>query len=255
MSDRDAVRQFFRTYEAAAVGPTPPQPNIPVDPEDNAENPTVDLEVETKPPDDWQPKIVGETPAKDGEFPIRFIDGSQTGHPVVCVRAPLGWPIPMFLAEVGAVALRSDGRRFTREFAAVERVLAFVADPFPWEEVESFAAALASVPEFVIHVVPANLPNLAEHSPFDYEVMRSQARSRTVQEIRNLERIALASGKEPTLVDGPLNRVTGVPPTFFATVGRSREIASGVVPPRCRLANGAQPSAGSTKPGLQSCWP
>jgi hypothetical protein len=102
------------------------------------------------------------------------------------------------------VALRAVGRRFEREFVAVERVLSFVADPFPWEEVEGFAAELLNKPELKLRVLPANRPS-AEHSPFDYEVMRTQARARAQQEMTVLEGLALAvdPGK-PTLVDGPI---------------------------------------------------
>jgi hypothetical protein len=117
----------------------------------------------------------------------------------------------MVLSEVGAVALKSVGRRFEREFAAVDRVLSFVADPFPWEEVEAFADALLNKPELKLRVLTANRPS-EPHSPFDYEVMRTQARARAQQEMTTLERLALAVDRDsPTLVDGPLNRVTGNP--------------------------------------------
>jgi hypothetical protein len=123
-----------------------------------------------------------------------------------------GWPIPLFLAEVGAVAMRLEGRHFVREFRVVERVLSFVADPFPWAQVEGFATALGNDQEFRIRVLPANMPP-PEYSLFDYEVMRGQARARAQEEMTNLERLALAVNRSvPTLVDGPLDRVTGEPP-------------------------------------------
>jgi hypothetical protein len=208
-TDPGAIRRFLHTYAAAPVGPTPVQPNVPEDgDEDRAD--VIDRTVEVDEPA-WAPIPVPEQPARDGEFPRRFIDGSQAGQPVLCVRAPHGWPIPLVLGEVGAVALRAVGRRFEREFVAVERVLSFVADPFPWEEVEAFAAELLNKPELRLRVLPANRPAEA-HSPFDYEVMRSQARARTVHEMRTLERLALAADRTtPTLVDGPLNRVMGAP--------------------------------------------
>src|SRR5581483_4481565 len=183
MTDADPIRRFFRAYEATAVGATPELPPVPAD-EANGEAgpPPVDLGVEVA-PEQWQPRIVGEAPARSGEYPVRFIDGSQTGQPVLCVRAPAGWPIPLVLAEVGAVALRSAGRTFTREFRAVERVLSFVAHPFPWAEVEAFAAALANDPAFRLRVLPANMPTEGEHSPFDYGVMRQQAYNRCQQEM------------------------------------------------------------------------
>jgi hypothetical protein len=209
-SDHDAVHRFLRTYAAAPVGPTPVQPAVPPEDGDETTADAIDRTVE-KGEAEWAPLTVSEQPAKDGEFPQRFIDGSQAGQPVLCVRSPHGWPIPLVLSEVGAVALRCVGRRFEREFVAVERVLSFVADPFPWAEVEGFAADLLNKPELRLRVLPANRPAEA-HSPFDYEVMRTQARSRAQQEMTTLERLALAVDRgTPTLVDGPLNRVTGSP--------------------------------------------
>jgi hypothetical protein len=111
----------------------------------------------------------------------------------------------LVLSEVGAVALQLRGRTFVREFVAVEKILSFVADPFPWEEVEAFAGALANDPRLAIRVVPAKKPDLTAHSPFDYELMRSQAHNRCQQEMLNFEVLALATAPEtPTLVDGQL---------------------------------------------------
>lgn len=204
---------FLRKYGASTVGATPPQPNIPLDARDeDGAKPGVDRTVEY-PEAAWKPIIVPEAPAKAGESPVRFIDGSHTGEPVLCVRTESGWPIPLLLSEVGAVALRSVGRGFEREFAAVDRVLSFVADPFPWEDVEAFAADMANKSELRLRVLPANSPDYTVYSPYDYEAMRSQARVRAVQEMANLERLALAVDRGvPTLVDGPLSRVTGNPP-------------------------------------------
>ncbi len=205
MTDTDPIRRFFRTYEATAVGATPELPPIPADDEAEADKPPpIDLGVEIE-PDRWAARIVGEAPARAGEYPVRFIDGSQSGQPVLCVRAPAGWPIPLVLAEVGAVALRSSGRTFIREFRVIDRVLGLVADPFPWAEVEAFAAALTNHPPFRVRVLPANMPDLTKHSPFDYGVMRSQAYNRCQQEMLELEVLALAAGPDlPTLMDGQL---------------------------------------------------
>lgn len=231
-TDQDAVRRFLSTYQAAPVGVTPTQPNIPADEGEADEMPSADLSVEVR-ADEWKVMMVGETPARDGEFPTRFIDGSQTGQPVLCVRSPQGWPIPLVLSEVGAVALRSVGRRFEREFVAVERVLSFVADPFPWEEVEAFAAAMQNKPELQLRVLPANRPAEA-HSSFDYEVMRTQARARTQQEMTTLERLAVTVNPHtPTLVDGPLNRVMATPrPDLPLRVGIVKQQAADYLHPQ-----------------------
>jgi hypothetical protein len=205
MSDRDMIGRFFRTYGASAVGDTPPQPLTPLsEDEDFAEgvNP-VELDVEM-PADQWTAKVVGEAPAKPREYPIRFIDGSLSALPVLCLRPQQGWPIPLLIAELGAVALRLAKRSFVREFVMVERVLSFVADPFPWAEVEAFAAAVLRDPDLSARLVPANQPP-EKNNPFDYEVMRSQAYHRCEQDMLNAERLALASDPTaPTLVDGKL---------------------------------------------------
>ncbi len=203
---------FLRKYGAAAVGSTPPQPNIPVEPVgEDPKKPKIEHEIEFVKAA-WAAVPVSEAPARDGEYPVRFIDGSQNSQPVLCVRTALGWPIPLLLSEVGAVALRCRGRSFERVFVAVDRVLSFVADPFPWEEVEAFAADIANRPELQLRVLPANSPDFAKYSPFDYEVMRSQAQARAQEEMTAFERLALAQDREsPTLVDGPLDRVTGMP--------------------------------------------
>jgi len=213
MSDVSAVSAFLREHEATPVGLTPTLPTMPDATEDQDEQPIVDLTIEVKDAAQWAPILVDEQPpAHSGEFPVRFIDGCQAGQPVLCLSVRgRGWPIPLFLAEVGAVALRLEGRQFVREFCVVERVLSFVTDPFPWEQVEGFATALANDAEFRIRVLPANMPPTG-HSLFDYEVMRGQARARVQQEMTNLERLALAVDRSvPTLVDGALSRVMGIP--------------------------------------------
>jgi hypothetical protein len=205
MNDRGAIGRFFRTYAAARVGDTPPQPFLPLttDEEISEGLDTADFDVEAA-ADKWTARIVAEAPAKTGEHPERFVDGSLSASPVLCLRAPEGWPIPVLVSEVGAVALASRGRSLVREFALVERVLSFVSDPFPWAEVEAFAVAVMNDPELLTRFVPGNRP-LADRNPFDYEVMRMQAYHRCEQEMLNAERLALASdATTPTLVDGKL---------------------------------------------------
>lgn len=193
---------FLRTYGAKPVGFTPPQPTVPEADPDGPAAETVDLNVET-PAAEWKAVVVGEAPAKAGEYPVRFIDGSIYSQPVLCLRAPVGWPVPILVAEVGAVALRLDGRRFTRKFALVERLLSLVPDPFPWAGVEGFAAAVRNDPALEARLVPANPPR--DGNPFDYEVMRQQAYHRCEQDMLNAERLALAADPDvPALVDGKL---------------------------------------------------
>jgi hypothetical protein len=214
MRDETAADRFFRTYQAQFVGSTPIQPYVPPPEEDDAgpeQEPKdrIDRSVEQAEAD-WKAIPLPEEPAREGEFPRRFIDGSQKGEPVLCVRSPQGYPIPMVLSEVGAVALKCTGRTFEREFAALERVLTFYADPFPWEEVEALSLDLLNRPELQLRILPAAPPDFGKHSPFDYEVMRYQAHNRAQREMEMMERLALASCKTtPTLVDGPIHRVSG----------------------------------------------
>ncbi len=200
----EAIERFLRTHRAAPVGATPPRPDLPPADASNDTAPQLNLDAERLLAD-WEPLPLSEAPARAGEYPVRFIDGSHVGQPVLCIRSPQGYPVPLLIAEVGAVALKLTGRTFEREFRAVERVLGFVADPFPWEEVEAFATALANHPNLQLRVLPARFPDAAKYSPFDYEAMRTQAYNRCQNEMLNLEVLALASDpRVPTLVDGQL---------------------------------------------------
>lgn len=203
MRDADTIGRFLRHHRAAPVGVTPARPEAP--PPDDAEAPaTFDFAAEQAPAD-WAPITPSEAPAKDGEYPVRFIDGSHLEQPVLCLRSPQGYPIPLVVAEIGAVAMRSEGRTLIRDFQAVERALGFVADPFPWAEVEDFAAALANHPTLAMRVLPARSPDPKLYTPFDYEVMRRQAYNRCQNEMLKLEVLALAADATvPTLVDGQL---------------------------------------------------
>jgi hypothetical protein len=224
MNDRDVIGRFFRSYRAVGVGDTPPQPVLPgpANGEDAAAKDAVELDVEV-PANEWTDRVVGEAPTRDGESPERFIDGSVTALPVLCLRPKQGWAIPLLVSELGAVALRLAGRSFVREFVLVERVLSFVADPFPWDEVEAFAGAILNDPELIARFVPANRPP-PDRNPFDYEVMRSQAYHRCEQEMLNAERLALAADPAtPTLVDGKLAGRIG------STAAAARPLLVGVV--------------------------
>jgi len=85
--DRETIRQFFNDYGAAVVGTSPPQPIQPNQDEDMPDRVELDVEIEAA---DWHGLVVPEAPARDGEFPVRFIDGSQANQPVLWLRAPAG---------------------------------------------------------------------------------------------------------------------------------------------------------------------
>jgi hypothetical protein len=204
MSSDDAIRRFFRRHAGAAVGMYPIQNELDAASEEREE--MIEWGIE-QPADDWKPVILPETPAHPGEMPERFIDGCQSGHAVACLRAPdVGWPVPVFLAEVGGVAMRLKGRDLVRDFFGLDRVVSFVTDAFPWQEVEALAAALANLPDFPLRVLPTDRPKVEDPIDlFDYEKMRKAAQNRANNEMANWEAIALAADRTtPTLCDGRL---------------------------------------------------
>jgi hypothetical protein len=204
MSSDEAIRCFFRRHAGAAVGMYPVQSELETVSEKRDELMEWGIE---QPADEWKPVVLPETPAHSGEVPERFIDGCQSGHAVACLRAPeVGWPIPVFLAEVGGVAMRLKGRDLTRDFFGLDRVVSFVTDAFPWHEVEAFAAALANLSGFPLRVLPTDRPRVDDPIDlFDYEKMRKAAQNRANNEMANWEAIALAADRAtPTLCDGRL---------------------------------------------------
>src|SRR5689334_11008327 len=98
--DRETMRQFFTDYGAAAVGSSPMQLILLVQVDVLTERVELAVEIVAS---DWRGHVVAEAPARVGEFPVRLIDGSQANPPVLWLRGPAGWPIPLVLAEVGAV--------------------------------------------------------------------------------------------------------------------------------------------------------
>jgi hypothetical protein len=130
----------------------------------------------------------------------------------------------VFLAEVGGVAMRLTGRDLTREFFGLDRVVSFVTDAFPWQEVEAFAAALANVSSFPLRVLPTDRPKVDDPIDlFDYEKMRKAAQNRANNEMANWEAIALSADRTtPTLCDGRLEprlRSTSAADRFNLVVG------------------------------------
>lgn len=210
----DATVRFLRNYGAAAVGATPPQPTLPMPDDAETSKTAINRSIETDEAQ-WMPRTISEAPARDGEYPVRFIDGSHTSQPVLCLETrPDRYPIPLLLGEIGAVSLRTDGRRFQRDFVQVERVFSFVVDPFPWEHIEEFAEDILNKSSLKLRLLPANLPK-EPHNPFDYEAMRHQAYNRMQLEMKYLERLALAVDRQvPALVDGTLDDVIGNPEPF-----------------------------------------
>ncbi len=198
------VREFFRRHGAAAVaGGSPPQTILETDPEERARI-RWDCEEE---PDEWRPVPCPEAPIPDVERPSRFIDGCHSGRAVTCLWNPTHrWPVAVYLAEIGGVAMGLDGRTLIRRFYGLERVVSFVVDAFPWDEVEGLAAALSNLRDFPLRLLPAGRPKSPDANLFDYEVLRAQAEARTMREMAVWEAVALNADREaPTLLDGPLS--------------------------------------------------
>src|SRR6185437_6269498 len=178
------------------------QPPLDAPPDENEKTTKATLDFELA-PDAWEAKPVASDTVDPAAMPRRFIDGCHYGETVAWLQDALGHPIPVRLAEIGGVCMGIDGRTLRREFAHVERVVSLIVDPFPWHDVEIFAAALR---EIDLRLLPANLPELDAGQrglTHDFERMREQPRVRCQHEMAVLEELALY--QDPTtfsLVDG-----------------------------------------------------
>src|SRR5262245_35156644 len=118
------VREFFRRHAATAVAPHFPSRPQEGDPDERPD--VIDWSPELE-PDDWAPRTVSEAPARTGEFPTRFIDGCHTCQTVTRAWAPdRSGIVAVVLAEVGGVAMATQGQSLVREFYGVERVVSMV---------------------------------------------------------------------------------------------------------------------------------
>ncbi|MBV9469758.1 MAG: hypothetical protein JOZ57_11000 [Abitibacteriaceae bacterium] len=192
----------------------------------------VDLEYE-KSLVDWEPISVtanGQVDDADNgrtyqaHWPQRFIDGKDVGRTVAWLLSREGYPVPVRLAEIGAVSMRAiktptGERTLRREWDKVERVVTFMTDLFPWEEVEEFACSLQGT-GFRLLSVRVTLESDAEGFRFDYQRMAQNAINRSKDEMIRLEREALAVSRDvPTIVDGGLEARSGVFNETSAVVG------------------------------------
>lgn len=208
---------------------TPP----PADPEEAREfNELRNLDYEV-PQDQWRainPEVPRTfRPRNWPERPIRFIDGKDIGYTVAWMRSPEGYPVPLRLSEIGSTVMRVIDRECRREFATVQRVLSMVASPFPWEEVESFAADLL---EHNLRLLAATPPGGAPS--YNFEEMRKAAQNKSNDEMNVLEELALAQCSEiPSVVDGRLEpRVGGFNPAESPVVGVIKKHAKDYLHPR-----------------------
>ncbi len=194
---------FLRNNGARRVRDYTPQP-ILLDADDGNEEAeeTREMDYEIR-RDEWQPINIGEArDYADWAFkPNRFVDGKDVGRTVAWLQSPLeDYPVPVRLAQVGAVVMRDVDGELRRDFEIVERIVTFMVDLFAWDEVESFAIALQ---ENGFRLLPAPKPTAGWS--YDFETMRKATSDRSRDEMGQLERLALARAcQEPTIVDGRL---------------------------------------------------
>ncbi len=165
--------------------------------------------------DAWQPLSYAEAaPMTDPCLrPGRFVDGKDVGRTVAYVLAPQGFPVPIRLSQIGAIALRAlppdvpgDGYRLRCETRRSEKVVSFMADLFPWDEVERFAAALHANGFRLLISRRAT----SDDDIRNFAWLNENARYRTREEMFRLERLAIKPcGSEEdrvaTLADGRLD--------------------------------------------------
>lgn len=174
--------------------------NAPQDTELDDE--TVELTYETGSLDGWEPiNIESSQVPKDWPFrPKRFVDGKDNGRTIAWLQGRHGYPVPVRLSQVGAVAMRNDGGQLRREFAIVDQVVSLAADLFPWDEVEDFARALKGAGLRLLICQPS-----AQGWSYDFERMRISTQNRSMDEMTRFERHALAQDNRiPTIIDGLL---------------------------------------------------
>src|SRR5262245_48590786 len=195
---------FFSRHGGRRLRHYPPQPALADDAPGDSSGALLDFEV---PLDRWAAVPVPAEGLPDGAAPRRFVDGCHAGQTVAWLSDPDGHPVPVLLAEIGGVCLRRVGRLLAREFAAVERVAALVADPFPLADVESLAAQLAGAGFRLLPAAPPEDDAGRRRPTFDFEAMRNQTRNRVNYEMEALEELAACQDRDsPTLIDGRLGR-------------------------------------------------
>lgn len=197
---------FLAVYGARRVRNYEMQPLLLSDGLEMVENPddapkAADLSIEQDAAV-WQPIDVLRAPLpRPWPYrPLRFVDGKDVGRTVAWLQSRQGYPVPVRLSEIGAVVMRDVNGKLRRELNVVEKVVSLMVDPFPWNEIEGFAAALQ---ERGFRLLPCQKPEGGY--TFDFERMRKTTQNRSNDEMVRLECRALrADGETPTLVDGRL---------------------------------------------------
>lgn len=199
---------FLRHYGGRRLRQYMEQPPLEPPPGDaeaeEAQKVALDFEV---PPEDWRPRSVAADILDPAAMPRRFIDGCHYGNTVACLYDAMRHPIPIRLAEIGGICMQLDGYSLRRKFAQVERIVCFIVDPFPANEVEDLAEQLRKID---FRLVPALPPLIGEtrQLTYDYASMEQRTYTQAQVEMRVLEELALSQDTETlTLVDGPLGRL------------------------------------------------
>jgi hypothetical protein len=203
------VEDFMQQYGGRRLDGYSPPPPLWDEPDgENEPDEEADLDYEF-PAADWEavdPALPFGWHAREWEEgPVRYVDGKDVGETVAWLKAPGGYPAPIRLSQIGGVVVRLVDGECRREIEIVDRVVSMVADLFPWEEVESFAADLQA---HGFRLLPAQAP---ENKPsYDFEKMRKAAQNRSNDEMGVLEEAVLASAPgAPAVVDGRLEPRSG----------------------------------------------
>ena len=174
--------------------------------------PDVKLDFEYQ-PENWQPHRISDCTTlgdcDDWELrPRRFVDGKDVGRTVAWLQTePDGFPVPLRLSVVGAIAMHNDGGTLKRHWHDVQRVLTMATDCFDAQHIAEFAEALASSRDNIrLHPVPCPPEGLG----FDFERTGGRTRSESRKQMNELEKQAMrAEPWVPTLVDGRLDAHNG----------------------------------------------
>lgn len=136
--------------------------------------------------------------------PICFVDGKDVGRAAAWLNVH-GYPVPLRVSQIGAVSMRNDNGQLRRDWESVQRVVSFITDYFPPDEVEQFRSELEAG-GFTLLSVP--MPE--EKYRFDFEIVAGRTRTRSRYAMNLLEKQALQStANRPCIVDGRLDQHAG----------------------------------------------
>ena len=136
--------------------------------------------------------------AADPLMPRRFVDGKDVGRVIAYISSPEGFPVPVRLSQIGAVGIRGVSPEgacpqspisLRVENRRVEKVVSLMADLFPWDEIERFAAGLQSCG---LRLLIARRMG-PEDDPRNVAWLQENVRYRTREEMFRLERHAASA--------------------------------------------------------------